>query len=360
MKLLLASVGVLLLASTFTNLTVQAKGSVSLRANPPGTLQGIQSHAPAVRLGQTPVTTPAHPPLIHLAQFVRNKGVFLFYSFNPSSSIYWHNFSPSSIINQAQAAGVKYLEIRLGYSNWLQIEPGAQQSWLNHLLDLARSHGIRVIGWVVPYTDNASANTVQTTLNGDWQVINYLAHYKTPVGGRLSGLAMDLELGPLYFGGNTGALARYVQGVRSIVGPSYPLVSIVPDPARTALTSQKGSSHYYPYNLVAAWSNVLQPMAYWHEYYASAQFDYTPSYVEEFVKESVTSTQEQDANASKPINLALQFYGNPVVGYPSPSDLLTSLQSAKNAGSVGISCFQWHTLSPEYWNVLSHFVWRGN
>ena len=356
----LAGITAFVLTGTFTYVNAWAKSNPPLQAGPPSALQGIQSRAPALQLPQKPVAVPTHPPLVHLSQFVRDKGVFLFYSFNPSSPIYWNNFSPRSVINQAQAAGIKYLEVRMGYSNWVQITPGAQQTWLNQLLDLARSHGIRVIGWVVPYTNNSSAGTIQASLNGDWQVLNYLAHYKTPNGGRLSGLAMDLELGALYFGGNTQALAQYVQGARAIVGPSYPLVGIVPDPARTSLTSQKGSAHYYPYNQVANYSNVLQPMAYWHEYYASSQFDYTASYVQNFIKESITSTQEQDQNPSKPINMALQFYGNSLVGYPSEADLHTSLQSAQNFGAVGISAFQWHTLTSQYWNVLSQYSWRGN
>lgn len=348
------------LTGTLTFVNAGGKTPPPLPADSPRALQGIQSHAPAIQLPQKPVAISTHPPLVHLSQFVRDKGIFLFYSFNPSSPIYWHNFVPRSVINQAQTAGIKYLEVRVGYSNWVQIAPGAQETWFNQLLDLARSHDIRVIGWVVPYINNSSASTIRASLNGDWQVLNYLAHYKTPSGGRLSGLAMDMELGPLYFGGNTQALKQYVEGARTITGPSYPLIGIIPDPVRTGLTSQKGSAHYYPYNQIANYCNVLQPMAYWHEYYASSHFDYTPSYVENFIKDSITSTQEQDQNPSKPINLALQFFGNSLVGYPSETDLKTSLQSAQNDGAIGISAFQWHTLNSQYWTVLSEYSWRGN
>ncbi len=326
--------------------------------NGPNNLQGVQTQKPAQQLPDTPPKQPIPAPPAHLAQVSRGKGAFLFYSFVPSSPIYWENFSPESIIHQAGLAGLQFLEIRLGYSNSLQIAPGAQQLWFNQILDLARSHGIRVIGWVVPYTNNSDFRTIQASLNGDWQVASQIAHYQTPTGAHLSGLAMDLELGPLYFGGNTTALVYYVEGVRNIVGHGYPLISIVPDPARTGLTStQSGTGAYYPYNTLATVSNVLQPMAYWHEYYARDNFSYTSAYVQNFIAAAVSSTRQQAQSRAIPINLAIQTFGNPVVGYPTPTEVSTALNTANAVGAVGVSAFQWATLSP-YWAILSQYHWH--
>lgn len=53
----LADVGALVLALTFTNFTVFAKGTVPSQANLPNTLAAVQSHVPALRLLQRPVIT---------------------------------------------------------------------------------------------------------------------------------------------------------------------------------------------------------------------------------------------------------------------------------------------------------------
>ena len=323
----------------------------------PNDLLGILTQKPAQQLPKTNQFPPIPAPPLHLAQASSEKGAFLFYSFVPRSPIYWNNFSPKSVIRQAKWLGLKYLEIRLGYSNWLQIAPGAQQSWFNQILDLARSHGIRIIGWVVPFTNNSSSSTIENSLNGDWQVVSDLVHYRTPTGAHLSGIAMDLELGSLYFGGNTTALTQYVQGVRSLVGPGYPLISIVPDPARTGLTASGSGTTYYPYNKVAMVSNVLQPMAYWHEYYASDEFIYSTSYVQNFIENAIRSTRQQAQNNVIPINLALQTFGNRIVGYPSVNEVSTALTVANNYGAVGISAFQWNTLA-SYSMILAQYHWR--
>ena len=324
----------------------------------PNDLQGIQTQAPAQQLSDAPLRQHIPAPPTHMAQVSRGKGVFLFYSFVSTSPIYWENFSPESVINQAKLAGLSYLEIRVGYSNSLQIAVGAQQRWFNQILDLARRKGIRVIGWLVPYTNNSDSSTVQASLNGDWQVASRIAHYQTPTGAHLSGIAVDLELGPLYFGGNTTALVQYVDGVRNIVGPGYPLISIVPDPARTGLTSsESGTSAYYPYNTLATLSNVLQPMAYWHEYYVSDDFNYTSAYVQNFIVAAINSTRQQAQNSSIPVNVALQTFGNRVVGYPSVTEVSTALTAANTAGAVGVSAFQWATLPP-YWAILSQYHWQ--
>lgn len=336
---------------------VYAKDS-SAQSNGPNDLQGIQTQQPAQQLRDIPVKNHTPAPAVHLAQFARGKGAFLFYSFDSESPIYWAKFSPEEIIHQAQMVGLKYLEIRLGYSNWLQIEQGPQQLWLNQILDLARSHGIRVIGWIIPFTNNSSTTTVQASLNGDWQVASQVAHYETATGAHLSGVAMDLELGPLYFGGNAAALLQYVQGVRSLLGPGYPLMSIVPDPARVGLTSIPGGTHYYPYNKLTPLSNVFQPMAYWHEYYVSNNFNYSTSYVQNFIAQAIISTKQQAQSNSIPINVALQTFGNSTVGYPSITEVSTALSSANVSGAIGASAFQWHTLTPQYWTVLSHYQWR--
>ena len=329
------------------------------QSNAPNDLEGVQTQQQGLPDKPVPHASPA--PSIHLAEFAKGKGAFLFYSFSATSPIYWENFSPAAVINQAKEAGLKYLEIRVGYSNWLQIVPGPQQLWFNQILDLARTHGIHVIGWVVPFTDNRSAMTIQSSLNGDWQVAYQISHYKTPTGAHVSGLAMDLELGPLYFGGNTTALIHYVQGVRSLMGPGYPLISIVPDPARTGLTATLGKSNYYPYNRLTPLTNVFQPMAYWHEYYTSANFNYSNSYVQTFMQQAVSSTKFQAGNSKIPVNAALQAFGNPTVGYPSVNEVSTALSSANAAGAIGASAFQWHTLTASYWQVLSQYLWhKGN
>ncbi|WP_053957985.1 hypothetical protein [Sulfobacillus thermosulfidooxidans] len=324
----------------------------------PNNLQGIQTDAPARALPDRLIRHFKPMPAMRLAEVSRGKGAFVFYSFAPTSPIYWAKMSPQVIVNRAQTAGLKYLEIRLGYSNWLQIAQGSQQEWFNHLLNSAHRHGIRVIGWIIPYVNNQSAQTIQTSLAGDWQVAYYLVHYKTSKGGQLSGLAMDLELGPLYFDGNTTALGEYVKGVRAMVGPGYPLIAIVPDPARTGPTSVIGQSHYYPYNVVAHFSNVLQPMAYWHEYYVHDDFDYTNSYVRNFISQAILTTRQQARVSSIAINLALQFYGNSTVGYPSVQEENNALVSANTDGAIGVAAFQWHTLTAAYWDVLSQFRWK--
>lgn len=323
----------------------------------PNSLQGIQTSKPALEL---PETTP-HPvaaPAIRRSEVQQGKGAYLFYSFMPSSPIYWANFSPAQVVQQARAAHLKFIELRVGYSNWFQVASGSQQQWLNELLDVARKNGIHIVAWVVPYANTQSAATVQVTLNGDWQVVAKAITYRTPTGARFDGLAMDLELGPLYFNHDPNALAAYVSGVRKVVGPGYPLIGIVPDPARTGLNSNPASPLYYPYVQVARASNVLTPMAYWHEYYASDHFHYTNAYVSQFIEAAITSTR-QEANAPRmPINVTVQAYGTPVVGYPSSQELQTAISAANADGAVGVTAFQWHTLTSSYWRVLEGYLWR--
>gem|GEM_PF-6598551 len=37
---------------------------------------------------------------------------------------------------------------------------------------------------------------------------------------------------------------------------------------------------------------------------------------------------------------------------------MAALQSAKHAGAVGVSLFQWGTMTPAEWGALGAFHWR--
>lgn len=355
MKRLSSAVGIVSLL--LTGALASPANAAPAQGPGPNSLQGIATNKPALELPQThphPIVAPA----IHHSQIQDGKGAYLFYSFVPSSPIYWANFSPTQVIQQARDAHLRFLQLRVGYSNWFQVSPGPQQEWLNELLDLARTNGIHIVAWVVPYANTQSAATIQTSLNGDWQVVEQAITYRTPTGARFDGLSMDLELGPLYFNHDPNALATYVSGVRKIAGPAYPLIGIVPDPARTGLNSNPASTLYYPYVQVGRASNVLEPMAYWHEYYASDHFNYSNTYVSQFIDAAITSTRQQ-ANAPRmPINVTVQAYGNALVGYPSSQELQTAISTANSAGAVGITAFQWDTLTTSYWQVLGGYIWR--
>jgi murein DD-endopeptidase MepM/ murein hydrolase activator NlpD len=125
-----------------------------------------------------------------------------------------------AMITKAQAAGLNYVVVLLGSNNG----PFNQQSFLDTFLPVAHAANIRVYGADVPSLTNPMADVARA--------LSELT-YATPDQDRIDGLVADLETPP---GAalNPAAVQAYGSGLRTAVGPDFPLVAAVSAPSPTS------------------------------------------------------------------------------------------------------------------------------
>ena len=168
-----------------------------------------RSDRPPVKLG--PVSAPADPPRTSVAA-ASGKAMWLYFTVNPIDPLYFKHLDPQAIVGQAVRAGLHYVELRTAYGAYWEITPEAKPT-IDAIVDGLAAHGIGTIGWTVP----------RDTTFEDLQASVRNAYYRTAKGTRFTGLAIDLERGDEFMGGDPrklDALWRYMQYLREAMGPS--------------------------------------------------------------------------------------------------------------------------------------------
>lgn len=292
---------------------------------------------PAVK---TPAVTafPAPPPTAIAA--ASGKAMWLYFTANPIDPLYYKNFDPQAIVDQAVRAGLHYVELRTAYGAYWEITPEAKPM-IDAIVDGLAAHGIGTIGWTVPRdtTFEDLAASVRT------------AYYHTAKGTRFTGLALDLERGDEFMGGDPqklDALWRYMQYLRSAVGPHYLLVATIEDPYLEHLDNKK-----YPFRQIANFSDVLQPMAYWR---MMRRTPTTPQQVKVLLRASYEKVLRESGRV-RPISIGGQTTAEGRNGYPPAGEITASLDVSKEVGAIGECFFDWKGTQPYQWDALAAYRW---
>lgn len=293
-------------------------------------------HAPA-KLG--PVSAPADPPRTSVTA-ASGKAMWLYFTANPIDPLYFKHLDPQAIVNQAVRAGLHYVELRTAYGAYWEITPEAKPT-IDAIVDGLAAHGIGTIGWTVP----------RDTTFEDLQASVRNAYYRTAKGTRFTGLAIDLERGDEFMGGDPqklDALWRYMQYLREALGPKYLLVATVEDPYFEHLDNSK-----YPFRQIANYSDVLQPMAYWRMMRRSPT---TPAQVKTLLQASYDKLLHESGR-TLPVSIGGQTSPEGRNGAPPADEITASLGAAKAAGAIGECFFAWDGTEPYQWDALAAYRW---
>jgi len=237
-------------------------------------------------------------------------------------------------------AGLHYVELRTAYGAYWEITPEAKPT-IDAIVDGLAAHGIGTIGWTVP----------RDTTFEDLQASVRNAYYRTAKGTRFTGLAIDLERGDEFMGGDPqklDALWRYMQYLREAMGPEYLLVATVEDPYFEHLDNSK-----YPFRQIANYSDVLQPMAYWR------MMRRTPTNAAQ-VKVLLQASYDKllhESGRTLPVSIGGQTSPEGRNGAPPADEIAASLDAAKAAGAIGECFFDWNGTQPYQWDALAAYRW---
>jgi hypothetical protein len=285
------------------------------------------------------VKTPPAPPLTSLSN-ASGKAMWLYFTANPIDQIYYKNLNPQRIVQQAVAAGLHYVELRTAYGAYWEITPEAKPT-IDAIIDGLAAHGIGTIGWTVP----------RDITFEDLQASVRTAYYRTAKGTAFTGLAIDLERGDEFMGGDPNgldALWMYASYLRQALGPHYLLVSTVEDPYLEHLDNVK-----YPYKQVARSSDVLQPMAYWR---MMRRTPTTPAQVKVLLKGSYDRLLYLSGRRL-PVSMGGQTDSEGRNGFPPAEEITASLEISKELGAIGECFFAWDATQPYQWNAIARYSW---
>lgn len=285
------------------------------------------------------VSMPAEAPARSISA-ASGMGMWLYFSTNPLDAIYYRNLEPQAIIDQAVRAHLRYVELRTAYGAYWQITPDARPV-IDAIVDGLASHRIATVGWTVPR--DGTFEDLQASVRS--------AYYRTARGTPLGGVAVDLERGGDFMGGapaGLDALWQYVRDLRAALGPRYPIVATVEDPYLEHLDERA-----YPYREIAQYASVLQPMTYWRMLRGGS---FTPARTAQIMRSSYVMLQSL-AMHEGPVSMGAQTSALSRTGAPPPSEIASALQSAKDAGAIGVCFFAWDGTQAAQWNALAAFHW---
>ncbi len=248
------------------------------------------------------------------------------------------------MIATAQRAGIHVIELRMARGSSAMAQTDSARLWLNRLIDAAARNDISLIAWTVPRRPT-TVDLAQTV---------GAASYRTPAGNGFVGLALDLETGDRYMGDNPrarSAMVQYIRAVRAATGPHYLIVATVVSPEMGNHTNRD-----YPYAKIAAYADVLQPMAYWHYFEETSHHEYARREVAGAAAAAVARTRAL-AGRDIPVDVAGQSVALQGTGAPSGREILWSLRGAKSAGGIGETFFDWAGTGPDAWAAIQAFDW---
>lgn len=243
-----------------------------------------------------------------------------------------HHSDVDALVRAAQRAGLTHLYAEVAISQYGFYGGNT----LDRLLPAAHAAGIKVIGWVYPTLSDVAS---------DVRLTQEVATYRAPNGDRVDGIAADIEEVT-----TEQAVYTYGQMLRTLLGPDELMVASVFHPLTHAA---------YPYPAIAAFWNVATPMDYWHGRHDHA---YTATEVQRFLTTSLTTVRAA-LGANTPIEETGQSYdmftddGVGGTDAPTPAELRTDLATVRQAGCIGVSYYDWQTMTQSQWQVLSTAVW---
>ncbi|HVS45845.1 MAG TPA: hypothetical protein VMS32_04190 [Verrucomicrobiae bacterium] len=296
-------------------------------------------------------TRPCHPDLFETVgtppalratdiSMASGKGMWLYWSLNPTDDNYYAKLDPAKIADQAARAGLHYVEVRTAYGAHWQVPPAAKPT-IDAIIDDLAARGILTMAWSVPR--EATFEDISASARS--------AQYRTAKGTSVHGIAVDLERGDEFLGADPlglPALWIYEKYLREALGPNSLIVATVEDPSFEHLDESK-----YPFREIARYADVLQPMAYWR---MMRRTPTTPEMVTQLMQKSVTMLLAVSGR-TLPVSIGGQTGAEGRLGYPPGDEIVASLNGAKAAGAIGVCYFDYDGTQPYQWDALASYRW---
>ncbi|MGH9124836.1 MAG: hypothetical protein ACRDZ8_08945, partial [Acidimicrobiales bacterium] len=276
---------------------------------------------PTVLVPESQLPTPPSPaPRVKDLSAISDKGMFIWQIHLTSGG------DVSAIVNQAVAAGLRQVWVRVGDS----FDGFYGASELDTLVPALHRVGVAVVGWGFPYLYDPVGDAAWTAEAMAW---------RGPGGARLDGWGADIETSSEGTALDGTRSSTYLGLVRPDMG-GRPLVAIVFPPTAYWLA-------HYPYTAEAPYVDAFAPMLYWScmEPGADAQMAI------------------QALGAMAPLHLIGQAYDMGPYGgrngSPSGPEIARFLDAARRGGGVGGSFWVWQDVTQTEWAYLAGYRWLG-
>ncbi len=236
-----------------------------------------------------------------------------------------------ALVTRAEKVGLTHVYVRTGSSR----QGFYAQAYMNELLPKAHAAGIRVYGWDFPYLDDVDADVARSVA---------AITYTTPTGDRIDGFAADIETPAEGTNLTAEGAAAYGERLRAVVGPTYPLVAVVPRPSPKRQVD-------YPYQAVIPPYDAVAPMTYWLNRQPDSDVTNDVAYLSRFGKPVIPIGQAYDGGPEG---------GRP--GPPPPDEIQRFLGAAQQVGAAGASFWSWQHATEAIWGAIEtapEFRWEA-
>ena len=259
-----------------------------------------------------PPPPPAHPTLA----LPTGKGMWIWLPEDTEGG------DPSAIVAKAHAVGLTHLYVRTGSS----VDGFNAAPFLDALLPVAHAAGLEIIGWDFPYLSNVQADVERAVA---------AITYTTPTGDRLDGFSADIETPAEGVWLSSDTASAYGVGLRSAVGPSYPLIATVPRPTASRQTE-------YPYAEVTAAFDAIAPMVYWIDTPPDDDAAEAVDFLSRFGKPVLPIGQAYDSSLD-----------GGQAGTPTAGEVSAFMNASAAHGAKGVSFWSWQHASDEVWGAIA-------
>jgi hypothetical protein len=225
------------------------------------------------------------------------------------------------MVARAKAAGLTHIYVRTG-STWDGFDGGP---FLDQILPAAHEAGLKVYGWDFPKLVSVPDDV--------GRAVTAISH-AAPGGNHLDGFAADIETKSEGTELTPQAALAYGPALRQVVGPSYLLIAVVPNPTPQMVEK-------FPYELVVPSFDTIAPMVYWLNREPGIDVSYALQYLARFTKPVAPVGQAYDGGPEG---------GRP--GVPTRAELLRFMAMAKQWGARAVSFWSWQHANLSVWDAI--------
>ncbi len=298
---------------------------------------------PSPTFTPAPSPAPSPPPIVAAQPKPKGPSLVAFKKLGAWVDLYDYGaIEPEAASADMAAVGVKTLYLQT--ARWNKPAPDDKNVFLDKPLverwiHAAHANGMRIVGWYLPAYDNMGRDVSRTAV---------IATYRTTTGDRFDALAIDIE-----FKGQmdslsewNAAIAEHAKKVRAKVGPAYPVAAIVPSPLAMEIYPHNWVG--FPWQTLAAHSNLFMPMAYWSFRNDCASKPEHCAYG--YTAGNIQRVRELTGKPGLPIHV-IGGVGDGV----TPEEVADFAKAALTVGVSGGSLYDYRTTEPSFWAHLKKF-----
>lgn len=274
---------------------------------------------------------------------VRYPSVAVFRDLGVWVDVYDYGLDPATVVPVMKDKGVRTIWIQTArYSTVATMHDATK---LGRWIETAHANGMKVVGWYLPaYGDNTS---------NDLEKLRAIVTFRSPAGQALDGMGIDIEHVPAsssyavtrdeFNAGITAVLGS----IRRYAGNTYPISSVPVSPLHMDLSPSSWAG--FPWASLGRFTDAVAPMAYW------------PTWCSKEAYWSRTDAEGEcpTGYARENVRRSRELTGVPVYLIGGVGDRITDAEldrfttSARVAGAIGCSIYDYRTTASSHWTYLS-------